>query len=87
MDKDFHTIRTEFKEPNPKYSFSVYYDIRVKDSIATISGKERNSNFLIGNSNLLFDIENQKSGIDKYSFAAMDDFAKSLNGTITYTKQ
>lgn len=80
IDKDFKTVRTEFKEPNPKYSYKVSYDIRVKDDVAIITGETITSN-------MKFEIKNGKSGLDKLAFESMSNFAKSLNGGMSYAKK
>ena len=45
IDSNYNTVRTEWKE-HVKYSFNYYFDIRVKDSTASITGQSKSSNFL-----------------------------------------
>jgi hypothetical protein len=79
LDKDFKTVKTEYCECRPKYSYQILLNVRVKDSVAAISGKASNRNIEIG-------IENQKWGLYKYSFDDMNNLAKSLKGELSYSK-
>jgi hypothetical protein len=94
MDKEYRTIKTEYRELCDNCLPQLYFDIRVKDSTATISGKWRsNLNGIFGlkterdnNSAYIFPIKNEKDKVPKKCFNKMNDFAKSLNGQITYAK-
>jgi hypothetical protein len=79
IDKDFKTVKTQFKE-HEKYTFTYYFDIRVKDSIAIIKGKWNSGGYV-------FDIQNIKGKSDQVIFSKMETYAKSLKGEISYSKQ
>lgn len=80
IDKDYKTVKTEYSEPRSGYTYKECLDIRVKDSVATITGKASNLGLEIN-------IEYQKwGGLYKLSFEDMNQFAKSLNGQIAYLK-
>lgn len=80
IDKDYKTLKTEYLNYRPDYNYYIYFDVRVKDSTATITGKVKNFD-------LELDIQNYKHGIYKYSFEDMKGIATSLNGQVKYTKK
>ncbi len=95
IDSNFQTIKTEFKvgkDVNKWMKIRLY--VRVKDSIAIISGEWYNTMF-VGNKFLGQEktIENSTSKIEytfgnpKNCFLEMDEFAKSFNKNSTYLIQ
>jgi len=88
-DNDLQTLKTEAKQ-FPKYWDAKYViNIRVKDSVAYITGRihaatiftDDPSYYQTNNKGALFE-----KGLFGYPFSLMIDFAKSLGGTIEYKK-
>lgn len=77
IDSNFQTLRTEYNEVN---RYLIKYDIRVKDSVATIKGWWTSSN-------IIFDIEYQKFFPDRNIFAIAKDFALSFGKPVEYLKK
>jgi hypothetical protein len=92
MDKDFQTLKTEYRKLCKDCIPEIIFNVRVKDSIATITGKWRSTGNFIGglSSNkdadnaLIFDIKNEKTKVPRMAFQAMKTFALSLNGNVMY---
>lgn len=95
IQKDFKTVKTEYRDICSNCVPQMIFDIRVKDSIATIKGTWRSDGGILGqaltgnkkNDYIYFDIQNIKGKIDKYIFNKMDSFARSFSGIISYAKQ
>src|SRR5664279_2222581 len=69
-DKEFGTIKTEYRKLGPNKIPSIYFDVRIKDSVATFSGGWRSNGDWLGISNTskenyyLFPIQNIKGKVD-----------------------
>lgn len=74
IDSNYQILRTEFKEVN---RYNVSYEVRVKDSVATITG-------LWESGNITFDIKNVKFSVYRDTFADLNKFALSFNKPVEY---
>jgi hypothetical protein len=80
VDSNYHYVITEFKDVN-KYTFTIQYDVRWKDSIATVKGK-------VENGGMVFDVGYYKpQSIIKRGFLMMNNFATWFNKPIEYLKE
>jgi hypothetical protein len=79
-DRQFFNVKTDGKSPCKDCNGEMLLAVRIKDSVAYIRGKF--SSGVIQD----HDIENQKWGMYKATFAAMNDFALSLNRPVQYFK-
>jgi C-terminal processing protease CtpA/Prc len=95
MDKDYQTLRTEYKKSDVKkiQGWRIAIAVRVKDSVATITS------YTYDKSGALFDNDKQKEiddfqieylkssmYISKELFSVMDAYAKKLNPVVEYAK-
>jgi len=91
IDKEYHTVKTEYRKVCTDCVPELYLDVRVKDSIATITGKWKSTANLFfpatTNENAyIFEIKNERDKVPKRCFAIMNNFAKALNSQISYSK-
>jgi len=92
MDKDFHTVETEYRKLCKDCIPEISFNIRVKDSIVTITGKWRSTGNILATAEskkdlenaFVFDIKNEKAKVPRMAFDAMKKFARSLNGEISF---
>jgi hypothetical protein len=89
IDKDFHTLTTDYRKLCKDCLPEITFNVRVKDSVATISGKWRSTGNIFGPSSnkdaaYVFAIKNEKMKVPRMAFQAMKTFALSLNGGVTY---
>lgn len=90
LDTTYSTLRTEYKKLCSGCEPEYLLDIRIKDSNAIITGKWKNSlvaSIFLNGADPVMDIANERSGVPKKSFAAMNKFALSLSANVTYMKQ
>jgi hypothetical protein len=91
-DRDLGYIKTEYKPLCSKCVPQIYLNVRIKDSIATLTGGWRsNVNIFALNSNkdqyYLFPIQQEKSKVPRKCFEYMDGFAKAFDRPISYSKR
>lgn len=79
-DDVYFTVKTEFTKETSSF-VHISLAIRVKDSVAYISGIFYNQIFGFSTSPIEY------TPLGKKIFLRMDNFAKSLNGQVTYTKR
>ena len=91
MDKEYQTLKTEYKKLRKGFVPEIMLNVRIKDSTATITGKWRSDLNIFGlnsqkeqESAMIFEIKNEKSKVPSESFKAMNKFALSLKGQIQY---
>ena len=92
MDKEYQTLKTEYKKLCKDCIPEILFNVRVKDSIATITGNWRSTVNLFGFAEsqndkdiaLVFEIKNEKSKVPKEVFKAMNKFALALKGEVQY---
>lgn len=92
MDKEFHTVKTEYRKLCKDCIPEILFNVRVKDSTAIITGKWRSTGNIFGgleskkdlDNAYVFDIKNEKMKVPRLAFQAMKTFAVSLNGEISY---
>lgn len=96
IDKDFQTVKTEWRALCPTCAPEICINVRVKDSMATVTGQWRSSAGILlfakrsqsqNEHALVFPVQNEKSKVPRKAFEVMDIYAKALNGEITYLKQ
>src|SRR5665647_306091 len=78
IDSNYYTIKTEYKKLCTECLPEIMFDIRVKDSAATIRGKWRSSGGIIAigltreDKFFYFNIMNEKGKVPKICFNEMD---------------
>lgn len=90
LDSTYSTVKTDFKKICLKCDADYLLNVRVKDNTAYITGKWKNTlvaSVVFSGSDPVFDIKNERGGIPKQSFEAMNNFAKSLSKDVSYLKQ
>lgn len=92
IDKEYQTLKTEYKKLCKDCIPEIQFYVRVKDSVLTITGKWRSDLNIFGGFDtnkskdeaLIFEIKNEKNKVPRESFKAMNKFAISLKGEIQY---
>lgn len=96
LDKDFQTIKTEWRTLCSECAPEICINVRVKDSTATITGQWRSSAGILlfakrsqaeNEHALVFPVQNERSKVPRKAFEVMNNYALSLQGQITYLKQ
>lgn len=93
VNKDYQTVKTEYRNMCEKCVPQMYYEVRVKDSIAIIRGKWRsNGDILFGikskkdeDNAYQFDIKyNLNAAVPKETWRRMNNFAHRFNKPVSY---
>jgi hypothetical protein len=92
IDKDYQTVKTEFKEPDNKKLNATLISINVRvtrDSVAVITSVWRNTTgvFTDKDEDIPVDYSPSKLLVKKDIFAVMDRYAKRLSPTVEYMKR
>lgn len=92
IDKEYQTLKTEYRKLCKDCIPEILFNVRVKDSVVTISGKWRSDLNLFGAAETqtgkenayVFEIKNEKNKVPKEAFKAMNKFALALKGEVQY---
>jgi hypothetical protein len=84
-DKEFGTIKTDWKKMCENCAPELQFNIRIKDSTAIIKGQWRTKDVFSGDI-LLFDIKNERSKVPQMAFSLMNNIATAL-GEVVYLVQ
>lgn len=91
IDKDYQTVKTEFKEASNRKikTYQISINVRVKNSVAVITSVTRDETGILVSKDTELEISYRPSKLTMHKelFGEMDAYAKKLSSTVEYEQR